>query len=74
MAWTAWHRSVSLWRRARRGAYKEDPLSILDDFVAAYRTEPDVSALAVGAQGNVRTTTCRGFTENEFQKIVSDLP
>ncbi len=31
-------------------------------------------ALAVGAQGNVRTTTCRGFTEAEFQKIVSDLP
>jgi len=31
-------------------------------------------ALAVGAQGNVRTTTCRAFTEDEFQKIVSDLP
>ncbi len=31
-------------------------------------------ALAIGAQGNVRTTTCRGFTESEFQKIVSDLP
>ncbi len=31
-------------------------------------------ALAVGAWGNVRTTTCRAFTEGEFQKIVSDLP
>ena len=31
-------------------------------------------ALAVGAQGNVRTTTCRGFTEGEFQKIGSELP
>ncbi len=31
-------------------------------------------ALAIGAQGNVRTTTCRGFTEGEFQKIVSNLP
>ncbi len=31
-------------------------------------------ALAIGAQGNVRTTTCRGFTEGEFQKMVSDLP
>ncbi len=31
-------------------------------------------ALAVGTWGNVRTTTCRGFTEDEFQKMVSDLP
>ncbi len=31
-------------------------------------------ALAVGAWGNVRTTTCRAFTESEFQKMVSDLP
>jgi uncharacterized protein with GYD domain len=31
-------------------------------------------ALAVGAQGNVRTETVRGFTEGEFQKIVSNLP
>ncbi len=31
-------------------------------------------ALAVGAQGNVRTTTCRGFTDDEFQKIVLNLP
>ncbi len=30
--------------------------------------------LAVGAQGNVRTTTCRGFSEAEFQKMISDLP
>ena len=31
-------------------------------------------ALDVGAQGNVRTETVRGFTEGEFQKIVSNLP
>ncbi len=31
-------------------------------------------ALAIGAQGNVRTATNRAFTEDEFQKIVSDLP
>ena len=31
-------------------------------------------ALAVGAQGNVRTETVRGFTEGEFQKIVLNLP
>ena len=31
-------------------------------------------ALAIGAQGNVRTSTCRGFTEAEFQKMISDLP
>ena len=31
-------------------------------------------ALAVGAQGNVRTATSRAFTEDEFQQIVSDLP
>ena len=31
-------------------------------------------ALAIGAQGRVRTTTSRAFTEGEFQKIVSDLP
>ena len=31
-------------------------------------------ALTVGAQGNVRTETVRGFTEGEFQKMISDLP
>ncbi len=31
-------------------------------------------ALAVGTWGNVRTTTCRGFTEGEFQKMISELP
>ncbi len=30
--------------------------------------------LAVAAQGNMRTTTTRGFTEAEFQRIVTDLP
>ncbi len=31
-------------------------------------------ALAAGALGNVRTQTSRAFTEDEFQKMVSDLP
>tara|TARA_B100000315_G_scaffold252174_1_gene288394 strand:+ start:903 stop:1190 length:288 start_codon:yes stop_codon:yes gene_type:complete len=32
------------------------------------------NALAVGAQGNVRTTTMRAFTEEEMAGIVSNLP
>jgi uncharacterized protein with GYD domain len=31
-------------------------------------------ALALGSQGNVRTTTARAWRENEFQKLVSELP
>ncbi len=31
-------------------------------------------SLAVAAQGNVRTSTVRGWTESEFAKIVADLP
>ena len=31
-------------------------------------------ALTVGQQGNVRTTTVRGFTEEEFGSIIADLP
>ena len=31
-------------------------------------------ALALGAMGNVRTETLRGFTEAEFRKIVGELP
>ncbi len=30
--------------------------------------------LAVGQQGNVRSTTVRGFTEDEFYSILADLP
>ncbi len=48
-----------------------------DLLVIAEAPDGDVMAkfaLAVAVQGNVRTTTCRGFTEDEFQKIVSDLP
>ncbi len=40
---------------------------------------PDAEAmakfsLALAQQGNVRTTTVRGFTEAEFYSIVDDLP
>ena len=48
-----------------------------DVLLIADAPDGDVMAkfvLAVGALGNVRTTTCRGFTEAEFQKMVSDLP
>jgi uncharacterized protein with GYD domain len=31
-------------------------------------------ALSIGAQGNLRTTTSRAFTEAEFRKIVAGLP
>ena len=31
-------------------------------------------ALAVGAQGNVRTTTMLAFPEAEYRKIVKSLP
>jgi uncharacterized protein with GYD domain len=32
------------------------------------------NALAVGAQGNVRTTTMRAFTEEEMAAIIGNLP
>jgi len=31
-------------------------------------------AMAVGAQGNVRTRTVRAWTEAEMQKMISELP
>jgi uncharacterized protein with GYD domain len=31
-------------------------------------------ALAMGAQGNVRTTTMRALTQNEFAEIVKKMP
>jgi uncharacterized protein with GYD domain len=31
-------------------------------------------ALALGAQGNIRSETMRAFTETEFRKIVGSLP
>ncbi len=31
-------------------------------------------ALALAAQGNVRTSTVRAWSESEFAKIVADLP
>lgn len=30
--------------------------------------------LALGQQGNVRTTTVRGFPEDEFRSMIDDLP
>lgn len=31
-------------------------------------------AMSLGQQGNVRSTTVRGFTEDEYLSIVADLP
>jgi uncharacterized protein with GYD domain len=31
-------------------------------------------ALAIGSQGNVRTRTARAWTEEEYRKLVSELP
>jgi uncharacterized protein with GYD domain len=31
-------------------------------------------ALALGAQGNVRSRTARAWTETEYQKLISTLP
>ena len=31
-------------------------------------------ALALGAQGNVRTRTSRAWPQSEFQKLISELP
>ena len=31
-------------------------------------------ALAIGAQGNVRTETLRVFTEDEYRKLIAGLP
>lgn len=31
-------------------------------------------ALALGSQGNVRTTTSRAWRETELQKLISELP
>ncbi len=31
-------------------------------------------ALALGSAGNVRTMTLKGFTEQEYQKIIGSLP
>jgi uncharacterized protein with GYD domain len=31
-------------------------------------------ALAIGAQGSVRTRTCRAWREAEYQKLIAELP
>ncbi len=31
-------------------------------------------ALAIGAQGNIRTETLRAFTEEEYRKLIASLP
>jgi uncharacterized protein with GYD domain len=50
---------------------ESDLLAIVDA-----QTGDDIAkfAMALGAQGNVRTRTARAWTESEFQKLVSELP
>ena len=31
-------------------------------------------ALTIGSKGNIRTETLRAFTEDEYRKIISELP
>ena len=31
-------------------------------------------AMAIGSQGNVRTRTARAWTEEEYKKLISELP
>ncbi len=31
-------------------------------------------ALSIGSQGNIRTETLRAFTEDEYRKVISELP
>src|SRR5215470_7689267 len=31
-------------------------------------------ALAAGCQGNTRSSTCRAFTEAEFERILTEMP
>lgn len=31
-------------------------------------------AMAIGAQGNIRTRTARAWTQSEMQKLISELP
>jgi len=48
------------------------------DFVVIAESPDDMTAaklaLALGAQGNIRTETLRAFTEDEFRKVVAGLP
>ena len=51
------------------GQYDGVVLSELPDDLAAAKM-----ALALGAQGNIRTETLRALTEDEFRRAVSELP
>jgi uncharacterized protein with GYD domain len=48
------------------------------DFVSIVEAPNDEAmarfALALSAQGNIRTETMRAFTEDEYWKIISSLP
>jgi len=51
------------------GQYDAVVIAELPDDVAGAKI-----ALTLGAKGNVRTETLRAFTEDEFRRVVTDLP
>ncbi len=48
------------------------------DLVTLFEAPDDESIarvlLSVGSQGNVRTTTLKAFTEDEYRRIIGSLP
>ena len=48
------------------------------DFVAIFEARDEETAarlaLALGAQGNVRSETMRAFTQDEYRRIIAALP
>jgi uncharacterized protein with GYD domain len=51
------------------GRFDAIVISELPDDVAAAKV-----ALALGAQGNIRTETVRAFTEPEYRRVIGELP
>ena len=51
------------------GRFDAVVISELPDDLAAAKV-----ALALGAQGNIRTETMRAFTEAEYRRVIGELP
>jgi uncharacterized protein with GYD domain len=62
------------------GAEVKEFYSVMGKYDTVFVVEaPDDKAiakltLAIGSLGNVRTETLRAFTEDEYRKIIADLP
>jgi len=71
---------------AARKAFQSAGLKMKDFYMVTGRYDmvgvmeaPDDMALAkallsLGAQGSIRTETCRAFTEDEYRQVISGLP